>query len=105
MTITPTSAERDGWRWLTVDGELHQEIAVELQARLDQLARSGQPRVVLDLRPTAKLDFDALVALVLARARLQREGGDLRLRAPNRDLSRLLELTGMTDLLEVVEEG
>jgi anti-anti-sigma factor len=105
MTITRTSAERDGWRWLTVDGALHQESAVELQRRLDQLAQSGQPRVVLDLQPSAKLDFDALVALVLARSRLRREGGDLLLRAPNCDLSRLLALTGMTDLLEVVEDG
>jgi len=105
MTVTRTSAERDGWRWLTVDGELHQDSAVELGERLDGLARSGQPRVVLDLAPTATLDFDAIVALVLARSRLQREGGDLLLRAPNRDVSRLLELTGMTDVLEVVEEG
>ena len=104
MTITRASAERDGWRWLTIDGELHQETAVELQHRLDQLAQSGQPRVVLDLKPTARLDFDALVALVLARSRLQREGGDLLLRAPNSNVGRLLELTGMTDLLEVVEE-
>ena len=105
MTITRASAERDGWRWLTVDGELHQDNAVELQRRLDQLAQSGQPRVVLDLQPAAKLDFDALVALVLARARLQREGGDLLLRASTGDVRRLLQLTGMTDLLEVVEEG
>ena|SRR5438132_3101591 len=105
MTITPASAERDGWRWLTVDGELHQDRAAELQERLVGLAESGQPRVVLDLASTAKLDFDAIVALVLARSRLQREGGDLLLRAPNRDLSRLLELTGMTNVLEVVEEG
>ena len=42
---------------------------------------------------------------MLARARLKREGGDLLLRAPSTDVSRLLALTGMTDLLEVVEEG
>ena len=105
MTITRTSAERDGWRWLTVDGELHQDNALELQHRLDQLAQSGQPRVVLDLQPTARLDFDGLVALVLARSRLQREGGDLLLRASNCDVRRLLQLTGMTDLLEVVEDA
>ena len=69
------------------------------------LAQSGQPRVVLDLQPAAKLDFDALVALVLARARLQREGGDLLLRASTCDVRRLLQLTAMTDLLEVVEDG
>src|SRR5437763_11193899 len=105
MTITRTSAERDGWRWLTVDGELHQDNALELQHRLDQLAQSGQPRVVLDLQPTARLDFDGLVALVLARSRLPREGGDLLLRASNCDVRRLLQLTGMTDLLEVVEDA
>ena len=104
MTITRASAHRDGWRWLTIDGELHQDSAVELQRRLDHLAESGQARVVLDLQPTARLDFDALVALVLARSRLQREGGDLLLRAANTDVSRLLQLTGMTDLLEVVKE-
>jgi len=105
MAITRASAQRDGWRWLTVDGELHQDSVAELQRRLDGLAESGQARVVLDLAPTARLDFDALVALVLARARLKREGGDLLLRAPSTDVSRLLALTGMTDLLEVVEEG
>jgi anti-anti-sigma factor len=105
MTITRASAQRDGWRWLTIDGELHQDTAVELQQRLDRLADSGQARVVLDLAPTVRLDFDALVALVLARARLKRVGGDLLIRAPSTDLSRLLALTGMTGLLEVVEEG
>ena len=105
MTITSASAQRDGWRWLTVDGQLSQDTVADLQRRLDHLAESGQARVVLDLRPTARLDFDALVALVLARSRLQREGGDLLLRAPNTDVSRLLELTNLTDLLEVVEEA
>ena len=105
MTITSASAQRDGWRWLTVDGQLSQDTVADLQRRLDHLAESGQSRVVLDLRPTARLDFDALVALVLARSRLQREGGDLLLRAPNTDVSRLLELTNLTDLLEVVEEA
>ena len=103
--MTLTTAQRDGWHWVTVDGELHQDNAAQLQRRLDELAERGHTKVVLDLGPTAKLDFDALVALVLARARLQREGGDLLLRASTCDVRRLLQLTGMTDLLEVVEDG
>jgi anti-anti-sigma factor len=102
--ITLTTAQRDGWQWVTVDGELHQDSAGQLQRRLDQMAERGHVQVVLDLRPTAKLDFDALVALVLARARLKREGGDLLLRCPSTDVSRLLELTGLTDLLAVVDD-
>ena len=58
---------------------------------------------MLELKPTAKLDFDALVALVLARGRLKNDGGDLLLRCPSTDVSRLLELTGLTDLLSVLE--
>src|SRR4051794_28931652 len=102
--INLTSAHRDDWQWVTVDGDLHQDSAAQLQRRLDELAERGQVQVVLDLRPTAKLDFDALVALVLARGRLQREGGDLLLRCPSTNVSRLLELTGLTDLLAVVED-
>jgi anti-anti-sigma factor len=102
--ITLTTAQRDGWQWVTVEGELHQDSAGHLQRRLDQMAERGQIQVVLDLRPTAKLDFDALVALVLARARLKREGGDLLLRCPSTDVSHLLELTGLTDLLAVVDD-
>ena len=71
---------------------------------LDELASHGHTRVVLDLRPTAKLDFDALVALVLARTRLKRDGGELLLRCPSTDVSRLLELTGLTDLLDVLDD-
>jgi anti-anti-sigma factor len=102
--ITLTTAQRDGWHWITVDGELHQDSAGQLQRRLDELAERGHNRVILDLRPTAKLDFDALVALVLARTRLKNEGGELLLRCPSTDVSRLLELTGLTDLLDVVED-
>ena len=103
--ITLNTDQRDGWHWITVDGELHQDSAAQLQRRLDELAGHGHTRVVLDLRPTAKLDFDALVALVLARTRLKRDGGDLLLRCPSTDVSRLLELTGLTDLLSVLEDG
>ncbi len=102
--INLTTAQRDGWQWVTVDGELHQDSAAHLQRRLDELAERGHTRVVLDLRPTAKLDFDALVALVLARTRLKRDGGELLLRCPSTDVSHLLELTGLSDVLEVFEE-
>jgi len=95
--ITLTTAQRDGWHWVTVDGELHQDSAAQLQRRLDDLAGRGHTKVVLDLGPTAKLDFD--------RARLKREGGDLLLRCPSTDVSKLLELTGLTDLLSVFEDG
>jgi anti-anti-sigma factor len=101
--ITLTTAQRDGWHWVTVDGELHQDSAAQLQRRLDELADRGHTSVVLDLRPTAKLDFDALVALVLARSRLKRDGGELLLRCPSTDVTKLLELTGLTDLLAVAE--
>ena len=105
MMITLTTAQRDGWHWVTVDGELHQDSAAQLQRRLDELAGGGGPtQVVLDLRPTARLDFDALVALVLARSRLKRDGGELLLNCPSTDVSRLLELTGLTDLLDVVDD-
>ena len=103
--MTLTTAQRDGWHWVTVDGELHQDSAVHLQRRLDELADRGHANVVLDLGPTAKLDFDALVALVLARGRLKRDGGELLLRCPSTDVSKLLELTGLTDLLAVFEKG
>jgi anti-anti-sigma factor len=102
--ITLTTAERDGWHWVTVDGELHQDSAAHLQRRLNELAGRGHTHVVLDLRPTAKLDFDALVALVLARNRLKRDGGELLLRCPSTDVSKLLELTGLTDLLDVLDD-
>jgi anti-sigma B factor antagonist len=96
------TTEREGWVWLSVDGALHHDTAAELQRRLDALADEGRVRVVLDVQPGATVDFDALVALVLSRNRLRREGGDLLLRVPSGDVNRLLELTGLTDLIEVV---
>ena len=102
--LTLTTAQRDGWQWVTVDGELHQDSAAQLQRQLDHLADHGHTNVVLDLGPTARLDFDALVALVLARNRLKREGGELLLRCPSTDVSKLLALTGLSDLLDVLDD-
>ncbi|MBV8236837.1 MAG: STAS domain-containing protein [Acidimicrobiia bacterium] len=102
--LTLTTAQRDGWQWVTVDGELHQDSAAQLQRQLDDLADHGHTNVVLDLGPTARLDFDALVALVLARNRLKREGGELLLRCPSTDVSKLLALTGLSDLLDVLDD-
>jgi anti-sigma B factor antagonist len=96
------TSEREGWVWLSVDSALHHDTAAELQRRLDGLANEGRVHVVLDVQPHATVDFDALVTLVLARNRLRREGGELLLRVPSGDVNRLLELTGLTDLIEVV---
>jgi anti-anti-sigma factor len=96
------ATEREGWVWLSVDGALHHDTAAPLQRRLDALADEGRVRVVLDVQAGATVDFDALVTMVLARNRLRREGGELLVRVPSGDVNRLLELTGLTDLIEVV---
>jgi len=41
---------------------------------------------------------------VLARSRLKSGGGELLLRCPNTDVRGLLELTGLTDVLDILDD-
>jgi anti-anti-sigma factor len=84
---------------VAVAGEVDMATAPELRTCLDAL----EGRVVVDLAEVTFLDSSGMGALVVARKRLLDLGGDLVVRAPQPHVRHVLEVTGLTELLEDAE--
>lgn len=88
-----------GWTRITVEGELDASNASNLELVLDQLRRSGEIRVELDLCHLHFLDSSGLRAIVTRRRVLLEAGGQLRLVDVPLRLQRVFELSGLAGLL------
>jgi len=92
------STDRDGDRAvLTVRGELDAYSAPGLEDQISRLVAENVDDVVLDLSQTGFLDSSGLRAILTAQRRLDENNGRMRLRAPSEAVTRLLEITGLTD--------
>lgn len=91
----------DGTRPVKARGEVDARSAPELRDRLRELAESGARHVVLDVKDLDFKDWTGLGVLVGARKQLREAGGDLVLRSPSPDASRLLERSGMGEVFTV----
>jgi anti-sigma B factor antagonist len=78
-----------------LDGELDLATAPDLDACLQQLAAAGSVRLLLDLSKVDFCDSTGLNRIVAAARRSAEAGGWLRLAAPQPQLLRVLELTGL----------
>jgi anti-anti-sigma factor len=92
------TTDRDGSKAvLTVRGELDAYSAPGLEDQVTRLVGEQVDEVVLDLSQTGFLDSSGLRAILTAQRRLAENGGRMRLRAPSEAVTRLLEITGLTD--------
>jgi anti-sigma B factor antagonist len=92
------TTERDGAKAvLTVRGELDAYSAPGLEDQVSRLIADHVSEVVLDLSQTGFLDSSGLRAILTAQRRLTDERGRLALRDPSEAVTRLLEITGLTD--------
>lgn len=71
----------------------------------DRLVVAPDTVVVVDLWELAFLDSSGISELIVARKRLDAVGGRLLLSRPSENLSRLLEIVGLTDWLVDWEPG
>jgi anti-anti-sigma factor len=83
-----------------VDGELDPHTAPLLQHEVDALIASGAPTILLDLSQLSFVDSSGLRVLIRAHQDVTRGGGRLALRNPSPTARRLLDITGLTNLLE-----
>jgi anti-sigma B factor antagonist len=96
------ATEREGSRAvLTVRGELDAYSAPGLEDQITRLIGDRIAEVVLDLSETGFLDSSGLRAILTAQRRLGENSGRLMLRAPSEPVTRLLEITGLTDHFSV----
>ena len=85
-----------------VTGELDLSTAPELERTLQQ-AESRAPVVVLDLRELTFIDVSGLHVIVNANARAKRADGRSIVVRGARQLDRLMTVTGLWNLLEIVD--
>jgi anti-anti-sigma factor len=86
-----------------VAGELDPQTSPLLDRAVQRVLLSGYPSVVLDLRDVDFVDSAGLRVLVGSHTELSRHHRRLCLRAPSPPVRRVLDLTGLTDVLEIVE--
>lgn len=92
-------------RWvIDLDGELDPHTAPLLQRELDRALAMGANRVILELEGLRFIDSSGLRVLVSAHRLLAGREGTLVLAHPTETTSRLLEITGLLDRLEI-EDG
>jgi anti-sigma B factor antagonist len=94
----------DGEAVVHVRGDLDCYAAPRLRAVLSEVeaAADGPRRIVLDVGQTNFMDSTGLGVLVGGVRRLRLGGGDMVLRSPSPSTRRLLEITGVTKLFEIV---
>lgn len=88
---------------LTVAGEVDSSSAPKLRSRLDSVIEAGVREITIDLDAVSFLDSAGLC--VLAAAHRQAVRGEIRLTvvASSRAVVRPMQITGLYNLLEVVE--
>lgn len=108
----PDDTPRTALLGLTVDtgppttislvGELDPATAPQLDEEIERLlANGGVERLVLDLSGLTFLDSSGLRLFVTAREALNSQGGELALRGPSANTQRLLDITGLGEIIAV----
>jgi anti-anti-sigma factor len=88
---------------LTVSGELDLRTSPELEERLGQAFDAGVELVILDLRQIEFMDSTGLRVLLASHQRAQESGRRFALVRGADQVERVLTLTGVRDLLTVVD--
>lgn len=98
-----TRSEHDGELVLHVAGALDAYTAPDLRAELDTVLAAGAPpsTLVLDLGGLGFLDSTGLRVLVETHSALAASDRRLRLRHATATTRRLLDITGLSDVLDV----
>ena len=87
---------------LSLAGELDPATAPQIEARIAELAADpAVSSVVIDLSGITFLDSSGLRVLVAGNEVLTNRTSELILRNPSRNIRRVLEVTGLTDLIAV----
>src|SRR5947209_15225907 len=88
---------------VTVRGELDVYTAPQLRGRLHDLLDDGVTSITLDLADLGFIDSSGLGVIVGTLKRLRERDGNLVLRSPSRATSKVLDITGLAQILDVIE--
>jgi anti-sigma B factor antagonist len=101
VVIQP-AGDQDGTRHISVSGEADLSSCDPLRQALDDVISGGAERVELDLTHLDFIDSTGIGVLVSALKRMQAKGGAIALRSPGVSVLRVLEITGLSSLFQLV---
>ena len=99
MSLTVQSQQRDDVVVISVAGELDMATAPQLQAPIDELLGQGHKRLIFDLSEVSFCDSTGLSVFVRAKNSCDAVDGEVRLAEPQRGVMRILEVSGLVEVL------
>jgi anti-anti-sigma factor len=99
MSLTVGTAQRGDIVVVSVGGELDMATAPQLQDQITDLVDRGLSRLVFDLTDLSFCDSTGLSVFVRAKNSTDEAGGVVRLAAPQRGVRRILEVSGLVEVL------
>lgn len=94
--------EEAGTKILSLNRELDAEALSSLEELLAPWLTTPKTRVVIDLSACPQVTSEVLRLFLVAARRLETQGGGFALAAPNADVQRFLELSGVAKLCRVL---
>ena len=92
-----TSSDPGGAPVLTVAGEIDLSNTADFEAKVVKATEGRPERLVFDLRDLRFMDSAGIAVLLGAASRV----GSVHLRAPSPAVARVVELTGLTEVLKI----
>jgi anti-sigma B factor antagonist len=99
MSLTVQPEQRGNVVVVSVAGELDMATAPQLQDQISDLLEKGRTRLVFDLAEVSFCDSTGLSVFVRAKNHCDAAGGVVRLAAPQRAVLRILEVSGLVEVL------
>ena len=99
MSLTVRTEQRGDLVVVAVGGELDMATAPQLQDEITDLLDRGHTRLVFDLTDVSFCDSTGLSVFVRAKNSSDEAGGVVRLAAPQRGVLRILEVSGLVEVL------
>jgi len=100
MSLTVQTEQHDAVVVVSVAGELDMATAPQLQDQVADLLGKGRSRIVFDLSSLSFCDSTGLSVFVRAKNSSDEAGGAVRLAAPQRGVLRILEVSGLVEVLQ-----
>ena len=99
--LNPEIRRSENHALVLLAGELDASTAGQLYEQLAELTRDGVVHVDLDLSGLEFMDSTGLSVVVAEHKRTNASGGELMILSPQSQVRRLLEITGLTGILQI----
>lgn len=99
MSLTVSTEHHGAVSVVSVVGELDMATAPQLQQQVTELVEADRVRVVFELSGVSFCDSTGLSVFVRAKNHCDAAGGVVRLAAPQRAVLRILEVSGLVEVL------